>query len=310
MQPMPSEGTISGTSSAVRIQARCALGAVLMLAGCSSAPGSDPIAWWRQLEGGRLAEERPLPPNADAPYPNLSSVPARPTATEASARSRIAAGIEADRRDGAFAASQPLVQPVMRPAPPPAPVPAGGIGASLAAAEAPAPATPAAAAAAAAAARPAPAAPAPAAAAAPTLAEAAIALPAGPPAAPRLPGVAAVTAPAPPRRAPPPVVAAPAAVVPGAPVSVVFQPGSAVLPEGSEAALRGLAATRAARDMVVTGFGEAAGEDAASQAAALPLAFARARALATALVQAGVPPGATRVTGLSTGAGGMVRIAE
>ena len=110
---------------------------VLALAGCSSAPGADPIAWWRQLEGGRLAQERPAAPNADAPYPNLGSVPARPVTTAAAARGGIAAGLESDRRDGAFAAGQPILPPVARVAAP-EPVPAGGIGASLAAASAPA----------------------------------------------------------------------------------------------------------------------------------------------------------------------------
>jgi len=90
---------------------RAGLALLAALAGCSSAPGSDPIAWWRQLEGGRLAEERPLPPNADAPYPNLGQVPARPAATETAARARIAAGLEGDRRDGAFAAGQPVTPP-------------------------------------------------------------------------------------------------------------------------------------------------------------------------------------------------------
>jgi outer membrane protein OmpA-like peptidoglycan-associated protein len=300
---------MSGTGRDARVQVRdtpVVVLIVLLLGACSSAPGSDPIAWWRQLEGGRLAEERPLPPNADAPYPNLATVPPRPATTEAAARGRIAAGLESDRRDGAFAASQTLPQPAAaaaRPTPQPAPAP-GGIGASLAAANA-APVAAPAVAAPAAAPRPAPA-PAP----APTLAEAAISLPAGPPAAPRLPGVAAVTAPAPPRRAPPPAPAAPVVVVPGAPLAIAFRPGSAALPEGAAAALRGLAATRAGRAMLVHGHGEAAAEDAASQEAALPLGFARARALATALAEAGVPADAVVLTGLATGAGGSVRIAE
>src|SRR5262249_55134774 len=84
---------VSGASSAVQVRAAqplhaCCPGALwrlmpmalLALAGCSS---MDPVNWWHSLEGGRIAEERPPPPNADAPYPNLSEVPSRPTPTDA-----------------------------------------------------------------------------------------------------------------------------------------------------------------------------------------------------------------------------------
>ena len=63
---------------------------------------------WRQLEGGRLAEERPPAPRADDPYPNLGSVPARPATTAAATRAGIAAALAADQRDGAFAVTQPI----------------------------------------------------------------------------------------------------------------------------------------------------------------------------------------------------------
>ena len=289
---------------------RAGLALVLALAGCSSAPGSDPIAWWRQLEGGRLAEERPLPPNADAPYPNLGMVPARPATTEAATRARIAAGLEGDRRDANFAAAQPLVAPAARSPAPAEPPPAGGIGASMAAASAtpapaaavPPPATPAA-----------PPAPVPAAVQAAPASEPApnplSTMPSAPPAPPRLPGVAGVTVPVPAPRAPPPVAVA-APFVPGAPVALAFPPGTAILPDGAAATLRQLAATRAGRDIRVVGHGESPGTDAASQAAVLPLAFARARSMAAALAQAGVPPSALRITAEATGRGGVARIAE
>jgi outer membrane protein OmpA-like peptidoglycan-associated protein len=291
-----------------RRQGTAALLLAASLAGCSSAPGSDPIAWWRQLEGGRLAEERPLPPNADAPYPNLGMVPARPAATEAASRARIAAGLEQNQRDAAFAAAQPVLPPAARRAAPAEAAPAGAIGASMAAASAPAASAPAA---------PAPApvpqpapAPAPAPAAAPAAAPAPfVSMPAAPPAPPRLPGVPGATVPVPAPRAPPPApVVAP--FVPGAPVALAFPPGSAILPDGAAATLRALAATRAGRDMRVVGHGEANAADAASQAAVLPLAFARARSIATALAQAGVPPAALRVSAEATGRGGVARIAE
>ena len=285
---------------------RAGLAVVLALAGCSSTPGSDPIAWWRQLEGGRLAEERPLPPNADAPYPNLGMVPARPATTEATTRARIAAGLEGDRRDASFAAAQPLAAPAAaRAAPAAPPPPAGGIGASMAAASAtpaaPPPATPTP--------QARPAAPAPIQPAAEPAPSPLATMPAAPPSPPRLPGVAGVTAPVPAPRAPPPVAVV-APFVPGAPVALAFPPGTAILPDGAAATLRQLAATRAGRDIRVVGHGESTGTDAASQATVLPLAFARARSMAAALAQAGVPPSALRVTAEATGRGGVARIAE
>lgn len=293
-----------------------ALALAIALAGCSSAPGSDPIAWWRQLEGGRLAEERPLPPNADAPYPNLGMVPARPAATEAATRARIAAGLEVDQRNAAFAATQPVLPPTTRRAAAPEPSPAGGIGASMAAASAPAaPPAPASAPASTPAPAPAPQAAAPAhvapapAAAMPAAVAAMPAMPATPPAPPRLPGVAATTVPVPALRAPPPApVVTP--FVPGAPVALAFPPGSAILPDGAAATLRALAATRAGRPIRVVGHGESTGADAASQATVLPLAFARARSMATALAQAGVPAAELRVSAEAAGRGGVARIAE
>jgi len=312
-----------------RARASLAAGAMLAaLVGCSSAPGSDPIAWWRQLEGGRLAQERPLSPNADAPYPNLASVPPRPAAPEVAARARIAAGLEGDRRDAAFATAQPIALPGARP---PSPVPQeapGGIGASLAAASAApalAPATPPAAAPSAAAPSaatpapaPAPVAASPARAASPPSAQAPASpapaaylpsMPDSPPPPPRLPGVAGVTRPAPVMRAPPPAPVAPV-FAPGAPVALAFAPGSADLSEGAAAALRALAGTRGGRDIRVIGYGESASTDAASQASSLPLAFARARAIMVALGQGGVPPAALQISAEATGRGGFARIAE
>lgn len=295
------------------------MGALLALTACGSGPGADPIAWWRQLEGGRLAEERPLPPNADAPYPNLASVPARPGTTEAAQRARIAAGLEVDRRDAAYAAAQPITPPGARRAAPAEPPGGGGMGASLSAASA-APAAPALRAAPVAVPPPAPAsvAPAPALTAAPVPApvartaatEALAGLPMAPPPPPRLPGVAAVTAPAPAPRAPPPAPAPQAAFQPGVPVRVAFAPGSGVLPDGTANALRLLAGTRGGRDIQVVGHGESEATDAATQAGALRLAFARARGMAAALAQAGVPPGAIRLTAEAIGRGGIARVAE
>ncbi len=293
----------------------------VLTSGCGTGSDSGPIDWWHQLEGGRIAEARPPPPNADAPYPNLASVPARPTATAAAVRARIASELQTDRRDAAYAANQPIIPPApIRAAPPPPPA-EGGIGASLAAATAGAP--PPAAVPAAAAPVPARAAPTsvpsamptaiPSAQAAPTAPVGAVpmpAIPSAPPPAPRLPGVAGVTAPTQFRPAPPPAAAPPAVVVPGAPAGIAFQPRSAVLPEAAPATLRQLAGTRGDRDILVVGYGDSTAADPAVQAASLQLAFARARSIATILAQAGVQPGAILLSAQARGRGGVARIAE
>jgi hypothetical protein len=330
-------GFASVTGVGYRLQGRRAQGArrtwpcaavvAALLGGCT-APDSDPIYWWRQLEGGALAEGRVPPPNADAPFPNLSTVPTRPQVQGAVARARVAERLETDRRDAAFAARQPIaaLEPT-RPAPPPSAEAA--MGASLAAASpAPAPAAP----------TPAPAAPAPAPPPAPVAAAprptpapipappipAPVAsvpvdpgpvdvflpdMPPTPPAPPRLPGVAAVTRPAPPRPAPPPAPVA-VAPAPGVPVPVAFPRDSAVLPDGAQASLAAIAAQRAGRDVWVVGYGESDDADPAIQAAALRLAFARARSLMAGLAQAGVPVEAMLVRAEALGRGGVARIAE
>ena len=96
--------------------------AMVLLAGCSPTEGSvNPVDWWHALEGGRIAEQRPPPPNADAPYPNLSSVPARPVPTDAATRGRIATGLLADRADAAYAgAAMPELSVPRTPSPAPA----------------------------------------------------------------------------------------------------------------------------------------------------------------------------------------------
>jgi hypothetical protein len=71
-------GPESGTSG---LRVRRAPWLALLLAGCSSFPASmNPVSWWHDLQGGKIAEERPPPPGADQPYPNLASVPPKPEA--------------------------------------------------------------------------------------------------------------------------------------------------------------------------------------------------------------------------------------
>ncbi|HEY0421495.1 MAG TPA: hypothetical protein VGC80_18405, partial [Acetobacteraceae bacterium] len=113
----------------------------LSLASCSQAIKEGPVAWWHNLEGGRIAEERPPPPRDDAPYPHLSGVPARPQATNAANRARIAASLLSDRANAQHAATvQPLAPvraAVPRPEAPPPPPSSEGANASLEAASAP-----------------------------------------------------------------------------------------------------------------------------------------------------------------------------
>ena len=64
------------------------------LAGCESVerfydtrlPVGDAVDWWHRQQGGVIASERPPPPGVGDPYPNLATVPARPTPTDAASR--------------------------------------------------------------------------------------------------------------------------------------------------------------------------------------------------------------------------------
>src|SRR5689334_7609236 len=47
-----------------------------VLAGCSSSSSMNPVNWWHSAQGGKIAQQRPLPPGANEPYPKLSTVPA------------------------------------------------------------------------------------------------------------------------------------------------------------------------------------------------------------------------------------------
>ena len=317
------------------------------LAGCADNGPADPVAWWHSLEGGRIAEARPAPPNADAPYPRLSTVPTRPQATDAADRARIAGRLIGDRTSAEFgAAAAPLTMPAVTARPAVAAADPDQASATMQAASAPpppsAPQAPVAApamapVAAASAATPpvstppvsappvsAPRAPAPTAPAVPAKAAAAaqvatppamaatagLDIPLAPPPPPRLPGVSSVTIPVPPPVPPPPAPPRAVPVVPGQPVPVTFPVGSSALPATAESALRQLAATRGAAAMAVGGFGDAASSDPAAQAAALPLAYARAESIAVALERAGVPRGAIRLTAEAQGHGGVAAVAN
>jgi len=143
-------GRVSGTSG-LRYR-RLAPLAALSLAGCASFPSSmNPVSWWHDLQGGKIAEERPPPPGADQPYPNLASVPPKPEQPDRAALANIASALIADRTNAQhLAAAAPIPDPSLPSAspalfgrgtvPPPAPpAPPGAVPASatMSAAEAP-----------------------------------------------------------------------------------------------------------------------------------------------------------------------------
>lgn len=281
--------------------------AVVMLAGCAGTV-ADPVVWWHELEGGLIAEQRPPPPLADQPYPNLSTVPDRPAAPDAAARAATVTALAADRANAQYAAKvAPLPQtpaPIPRPIPPPpTPSPDEAAGASLPAASAPQkpPAQESASAVPVAVrdlppvieARPA------------DTVESLPAIPKMPPQPAQFAGAPAITAPVPLLTAP---MAAPPPPKPGAPVLVAFEPGSADLPKESQAALRNLGHTPGTQGIAVTGFGDSDSADAIVQSQALPLALARARAIAAQLHAAGVASDRMRVSAAAEGHGGAAQL--
>lgn len=349
IRPTEAKGA-RGAVQGKRVAGLACVGLTAFLAACSSVPAAlNPVKWWHGLQGGTIAEQRPPPPGADDPYPNLGTVPPRPAPSDPKLRQQIADGLIADRGNAQHDAagvqladpSNPNAAPGLfgrGTARPPAPPPPGGASASFPATDATAPppsAPPMATERAAGVAR--------APVGAVQLAEPAVqpdaarpALPTAPPAPANLPGAPASAAVPPERPAsampsttiaaqatPPgdattqttPVTPATpppggATATPGRSVGVPFAVGSAVVPRPSIAALRQLAARRGGGNIAVTGFGEAAGSDAPDQSAALSLALARAQAVAGALTTLGVPAGAIRVDAEAAGRGAAARLVE
>ncbi|MDE2517419.1 MAG: hypothetical protein KGL12_15440, partial [Rhodospirillales bacterium] len=134
-----------------------ALALASLLGGCNSVPDAvNPASWWHHLEGGEIARQRPPPPGADQPYPNLATVPPKPAAIDQKALEKITQGLVADQSVAAAnAAAAPLADPsspsaspqlfgagngavappapgsTMVPPPTPRPQPVGGLSASL-----------------------------------------------------------------------------------------------------------------------------------------------------------------------------------
>jgi len=294
-----------GLSQAGLLRAAAVVLASGGLAGCGTLDAVNPITWYHDLEGGAIAQQRPPPPNSNAPYPNLGSVPDRPADSDATTRAGIANSLIADRSNAQYAAQvDPVPAAPAIHAPPPAPAAAPGdtSNASLAAASA-APAPPP---------KAAPLGPVPSE-PLPSVASAAAdssmpGVPDAPPGPPNLPGATGAVAPTPPPVRPPAVVPAAAVPVAGEPLAIGFPAGSAVLPPTQAVALQALAKQRGGGAINVVGFGEAKSTAPADQAAALPLALARARAVSQLLVAAGVPPNDVRIDAEAAGTGAAARI--
>ncbi len=279
------------------------------LGGCGNTDVTErPAAFVHGLEGGAIAAQRPPPPGAGQPFPNLGEIPPRPVPLPPTARQQVADALSIDRtlaeREAALAPLPPPSAPAAPAAPPPPPPNPNASTATMPASSAP-PAPPAA---------HAPAAPASTITPLPASAAAAgppPALPASPPPPAAIPGFAVPTE-------PPPLAlrlgAAPAATPIPAPapglVTINFAFGSSVLPRDAFLPLRALAGQRRRRAIDVTGRGEAPSSNPALQAAALQFGLERAQAIAAALSVAGVPADAIRLHAEAAGRGGWARLVD
>ena len=277
--------------------------AITLLSGCTdNRADSTPVAWWHQIEGGRIAQDRPPPPDATAPWPRIGSVPARPDPGSAAYRDALASRLSAERDVAERnAASAPLVAPTLPPAPRPQAPNATDTtsSASLDTPEdkpAPPPArvqtraqtepqaTPAVSAGTPVALRPS-------ADAAPDLA--------GPPAPPAFLGVAAV---------PPPTAVAFSAPSAPAGTDVLFAPGAADFLLSQMPTLKAMVARRGRGHIAVIGLGEAKADTTQGQAVALKLALSRAASVADHLHAMGVPRDHLRLSAYAFGRGARLAL--
>ena len=300
----------------------CLLGGCGTIANIGNAriEDADPVAWWHSLEGGAISERRPDPPGANDPYPNLASVPVRPTPTPAARRVALTAQLVAER-DGVRrdVARDPLpVVPAAAPAPKkpadPASVPPPMATIDAATAPPPPPTPPLS--------TPSPPTPPlltpalPTPAAAPTLLPDRVPapprkqsgrapqpsgpmpdLPADPPSAPVLPGIPAATF-------------APATRRPLPSVTIAFARDADQLPPTAAAILQGLADRRGGGPVLVYAGGDASSAAPAVQGSALALALRRAGAISRALAAAGVPPAQTRTEATALGRDSGARLVD
>ena len=300
------------------------------LGGCNRGDLIDSASGlFHDVEGGLVAQQRPPPPGVDDPYPNLSSIPARPAAPDIAAQQKLADQLAAQRDQAEQqAAADPLTPrvtpPVSKPeiAKPPDPN-ANRVVVDTAASPPAAAAKPTPKAAAVATATP-PATPATAATATagpslslvPPVAAALVAGPlptlaAAPPAAPS--GLGVVTAPTATTASTTAAMATAAVpVVATTPsdklVTVAFTSGSAVLPPSAYLTLRKFALAHKGVPVTITGHGEAVLPGADSQSRALDLGLRRAEAIAASLGTAGVPAVNLRLRAEATGQGGSASL--
>ncbi len=324
-------------------RALAGVAALALLSGCSSTSSTNPVNWWHDLQGGKIAEQRPAPPGADDPNPNLASVPARPAPPDRDAMKKLTESLVGDRTNAQYTAeAAPLADPSSRtaspnlfgagtlPPPPAAPPPSETpLSASLPAASAPPPPPAPAAPPSAAPRRPvesqpleAPATPEPVAPAAvnPVAPPTAEAPPVAPPPAlapatdttplpelPTAPPPRAAAAPVPPPAPPAPISPAPA---PAGTVTVGFQPGSSTLSPTATEEVKRFLTGRVGQPIVVTGYGDATSPDPAAQAAAVALALTRGQAVVNALTAAGVPRTAITLGAEAAGRGASLRMLQ
>ncbi len=270
------------------------------LAGCSGRTPIDTGAdLFHGLEGGAIADQRPPPPGADAPYPHMSSIPSRPAAPDVAAQQRIADQL-ASQRDAATtaAASSPLTAPPPPPAtpkPPAAPDPNANRVVVDAVASPPA----------------VPAAPPP---VAPSGIDSVPSVPAAVASGP-VPSLAATPpAPAvgfgvvPPPPAPPAAAIVPPPAAPAGTVTVAFTPGSATLPPSAPLNLRRFALAHKGVAVTIIGKGDAVLPGADAQARALDLGLRRAQAIAASLAEAGVVASNLHLRAQAAGQGGSASL--
>ena len=110
------------------------LGLLLALGGCSDVPDrANPVSWWHHLEGGAIAQNRPPPPNPNAPFPKIADQPTRPVGMPDWEWNQLSATLAAQRASAqSYAAQNPIPtlpqssapQPVATRKPAPAPTPA------------------------------------------------------------------------------------------------------------------------------------------------------------------------------------------
>ena len=92
------------------------LGLLLALGGCSDVPDRiNPVSWWHHLEGGAIAQDRPPPPNANAPFPKIANQPTRPVGMPDWEWKQLSGALAAQRAQAqTYAAQNPI--PTLPPA--------------------------------------------------------------------------------------------------------------------------------------------------------------------------------------------------